>query len=164
MRSLPLLGTLILVGACGRGSFPVALTASPAAAPTDVIACVRAKLAPLGYQQTSFDQTDFRVTARKVDNSVHRADPQFAATSTGSRSRPPPAPTARRRSPSPAARYAEFETQRGPTEEEEKASADVKQARRPSSTPAAGPDPAPSAASLPRPPRAPAVASPPEGD
>ena len=77
MRSYPILGTLLLVGACGGGSYPATLTASPAASPAAVIDCARAKLRPLGYQQTSFDEIEFRVTARKIDNSTHRADPQY---------------------------------------------------------------------------------------
>lgn len=126
MRSHPLLGTLILAGACGRGSFPVALTAAPAAAPTDVIACVRAKLAPLGYQQTAFDQTDFRVTARKADNSVHRADAQYRRNIDRIEVQASPGADGKTALSVTGRSYAEFETQRGPTEQEEQASADVK--------------------------------------
>ena len=56
MRSYPILGALVLLGACGPGSLPIALTASPASSPPDAMACVRAKLDTLGYTPTSFDQ------------------------------------------------------------------------------------------------------------
>jgi hypothetical protein len=121
-----MLGTLLLVGACG-GTYFTTLTASPSASPSDAIACARSKLRPLGYQQTSFDETGFRLTARKIDNSVHRPEAQFrrnvnrleieaAAGADGKTSLTVVGHT-----------FAEFSTQRGPTEEEERASADVKQ-------------------------------------
>ena len=126
MRSHPILGTLLLLGACGGGSYPIALTASPAAAPADVIACVRAKLTPLGYQQTAYDETDFRVTARKNDNSVHRADPQYRRNVDRLEVQAAPGANGKTSLTVTGRTFAEFETHRGPTEEEERASADVK--------------------------------------
>jgi hypothetical protein len=127
MRWHPMLGTLLLVGGCGGGTFYTTLTATPSASPSDAIACARSKLRPLGYQQTSFDETGLRLTARKIDNSVQRPEPQFrrnvdrleieaAAGADGKTSLTVVGHT-----------FAEFSTQRGPTEEEERASADVKQ-------------------------------------
>jgi len=127
MRSHLILGTLFLVGACGAGSYPTTLTASPAASPADVIACARAKLRPLGYQETAFDEMEFRMTARKIDNTTHRADPQYrrnvdrleVQAAAGADGKTSLTVTGRT--------FAELETHRGPTEEEERASADVKQ-------------------------------------
>jgi hypothetical protein len=127
MRSHPILGALILLGACGGGSFPISLTASPSASPPDALACVRAKLDTLGYAPTSYDQTALRLTARKIDNSVQRADPQYrrnvdrieivsAAGADGKTSL-----TITGRS------FAEYETHRGPTEQEERASSGARQ-------------------------------------
>lgn len=128
MRSHPILGALVLLGACaGAGSLPVVLTASPSSSPPDALACAKAKLDTLGYQQTSLDQTDFRLTARKIDNSINRADPQYrrnidrmeVVTAAGADGKTTLTITARS--------YAELETHRGPTEEEERASAGARQ-------------------------------------
>ena len=125
MRSTPMLGTLLLVSACGGGTYFTTLTASPTASPTDAITCARSKLRELKYQQTSFDETDLRLTARKIDNDVHRPEPQFrrnvdrleveaAAGADGKTTLTVVGHT-----------FAEYSTQRGPTEVEEKASAEV---------------------------------------
>ena len=127
MRLHPILCTLLLVGACGGGSYPVTLTASPSTSAADAMDCVRGQFRKLGYQQTAYDETEFRVTARKNDNSVHRADPQYrrnidrleiqaVSTADGKTSLTVIGRT-----------FAELETHRGPTEEEEQASAGVKQ-------------------------------------
>ena len=58
MRSTPILGTLLLVSACG-GDLLHDTDASPTASPRDAIACARSKLRELKYQQTSFDEIDF---------------------------------------------------------------------------------------------------------
>jgi hypothetical protein len=81
----------------------------------------------MGYQETSYDQLDHRVIARKTDTSEHRADPLYrrnldqleitaAAEADGKTSLTIVGHT-----------FAEFETHRGPTEEEQRASAGVKQ-------------------------------------
>ena len=128
MRSLPMIGMLLLLGACGGSSYPVTLTAAPTSGPEDVIACVRGKLKPLGYRQTSYDDTDYRLTAAHADTTATRADLQFrrnidrlevqaVAAATGSTSLTVAGRT-----------FAEFETHRGPTEEEQRASAGVRSA------------------------------------
>ena len=127
MRSYPILGTLLLLGACGSGSYPTVLTASPSTSPADAIACARAKLKPLGYQQTSFDEIDFHLTARKVDNSAHRADPQFRRNVDRLEVQAAPAADGKTSLTVTGRTFAELETHRGPTEEEERASADVRQ-------------------------------------
>lgn len=126
MRLSPILGTLLLASACGSGSFPVVLTASPATSPADVIACARARLKALGYQQTAYDETDFRVTARKIDNEAHRADPQFRRNVDRLEIQAIPGADGKTSLTLTGRTYAELETHRGPTEEEERASADVK--------------------------------------
>lgn len=126
MRSYPILGTLLLLGACGGGSFPTTLTASPSTGPADVIACARTKLNSLGYQQTAFDQAGFRVSARKVGIDVHRADPQYRRNLDRIEVLAAPGADGRTSLTVTGRTFAEFETHRGPTEEEERASADVK--------------------------------------
>jgi len=126
MRSRPMLGTLLLLGACGGGTFYTTQSATPAAAPADAIECARAQARKLGYQETSFDQTDFRVTARKVDNSVQRPEPQFRRNVDRLEIEAAPAADGKTSLKVIGHTFAEFSTQRGPTEEEERASADVK--------------------------------------
>ena len=126
MRSHPILGTLLLLGACGGRTYPSSLTASPASSPTDVIECVRAQFRKLSYQQTSYDETDNRVTARKNDNSVHRADPQFRRNVDRLEVQAAPAADGTTSLTVIGRTFAELETHRGPTEEEQPASADVK--------------------------------------
>jgi hypothetical protein len=127
MRLYPFLGMLLLVGACGGASYPITLTASPATSAAEVIDCVRAKLRPLGYQQTSYDEVEFRVTARKNDNTTHRADPQYRRNVDRLEVQATPGTDGKTSLTVTGRTFAELETHRGPTEEEERASADVKQ-------------------------------------
>ncbi len=127
MRSQPMLGTLLLAGACG-GTYFTTLTASPAASPSDAIACVRSKLRELGYQQTSFDESYIRLTARKIDNSVHRPEPQFRRNVNRLEIEAAAGADGKTALTVVGHTFAEYSTQRGPTEVEEKASADVSQA------------------------------------
>jgi hypothetical protein len=123
-----MVGTLLLVGACGGGTQFTRLTASPSASPSDAIVCVRSKLKDLGYKQTSFDEAGNRLTARKTDATVSRPNPLFrwnvdqleieaAAGADGNTTLTVEAHT-----------FAEYSTQAGPREEEEQASTGVKQA------------------------------------
>ena len=129
MRLHPMLGTLLLVGACsGHGSLPVSLTASPSTSPPDAITCSKAKLTQLGYQQTSLDQTDNRLTARKIDNTINRPDPQFRRNVNRIEVEAAAGADGKTALTVIGHTFAEYSTQRGPTEVEEKASADVSQA------------------------------------
>jgi hypothetical protein len=128
MRSSPILGALLLIGACGGpGSLPIALTASPASSPPDAIACVKAKLDTLGYAPTSFDQTDLRLTARKIDNSLNRADPQYRRNIDRLEVQATPSADGKTTLAVIGHTFAEYETHRGPTEQEEPASSNVRQ-------------------------------------
>jgi hypothetical protein len=122
-----MLGCVLLLGACGGGSLPVTLTASPSSSPPDALACVRAKLDTLGYQPTSFDQADLRLTARKIDNSIQRADPQYRRNVDRLEVQAAPAADGKTSLTVTVRSYAVLETHRGPTEEEERASADARQ-------------------------------------
>ena len=128
MRSYPILGALVLLGACGgAGSLPIALTASPSSSPPDAMACVKAKLDTLGYAATSFDQTDMRLTARRIDNSIHRADPQYRRNVDRLEIQATPGADGKTSLAVTGRSYAEYETHRGPTEQEERASANARQ-------------------------------------
>jgi hypothetical protein len=128
MRSFPILGAVVLLGACGGpGSLPIALTASPSSSPPDAIACVKAKLDTLKYTLTSFDQTDLRMTAQKIDNSIQRADPQYRRNIDRLEVQATPTADGKTTLTVTGRTVSEYETHRGPTEQEERASANVRQ-------------------------------------
>jgi hypothetical protein len=127
MRSHAMLGTLLLVGACG-GAYYTTQTASPSAAPADVIACARSQLGGLKYQETSFDENENRVTARRTDDTIHRADPTYRRNIDRLEITAAPGADGKTSLSVVGHTFAEFETHRGPTEQEERASANVRQA------------------------------------
>jgi hypothetical protein len=119
------LGAAVLLAGCGKAlSAPV--STRTAAAPDDTFTCVKKQLGELGYRQTSNDATEHRVTAIKVDSKSRRPDVQFrrildkldvdvSATADGQTSIDVLPRT-----------FAEYATQRGPTEQQERASELVK--------------------------------------
>ena len=127
MRSYPILGALVLLGACGPGSLPIALTASPASSPPDAMACARAKLDTLGYTPTSFNKDDLLLNARKIDNDVHRANPRYRHNIDRVEVQATPGADGKTSLAVTGRTYAEFSTERGPTEEEESASKAVRE-------------------------------------
>jgi len=127
MRVRPFLPALCLAAACGAPSFPVTLTASPAASPADAIECARQKIGPLGYRATAYDDQEFRLQARKTDSKVARANPQFRRNIDQLDITATPGADGKTSLTVVGRTYAELETHRGPTEEEERASAGVRE-------------------------------------
>lgn len=76
MRYRPLL-LIGLAVACAGGSYTVMASAAPPKPVTDVFACARAGIAPIGYTQTSYDVDAHRVTARRYNEAVRRPDVRF---------------------------------------------------------------------------------------
>jgi uncharacterized protein (DUF1501 family) len=124
MTSRSVFATVLLLGACGGGTQYITLTASPAAGPAAVIDCARSQFGKLDYQQIAYDVRGHRVLAKKTDTTATRADPQFLrlinqieaeatteATGTGLKI--------------VAHTIGQYSTHRGPTDVEEKASAQV---------------------------------------
>ena len=119
------LGTAVLLAGCGKAlSTPVSTRTS--AGPEDTFACVKKQLGELGYRQTSSDMSEQRITATKIDFKSRRPDVQFrhildkldidvSAGADGQTSIEALPRT-----------FAEYTTQRGPTEVQEKASEQVK--------------------------------------
>jgi hypothetical protein len=119
-----LVGALVLAG-CGQKTFSAPVTGRTSAGPDETYTCVKKQLGELGYKQTSNDAADFRVTGNKFDYKTRRPDVQFrrmvnkldvgvAAEADGQTSIQVEGRT-----------FAEYNTHRGPTEEQEKASAEV---------------------------------------
>ena len=123
-RLVPFLG---LAWACGPATYPVTLTASPAAGPADAIACSRTKLTALGYRQVAYDETGFRVLARKQDTEAHRANTQFRYNIDQLEVTAAPEADGKTSLKVEGRTYAALQTHRGPTEEEEPASTGVKE-------------------------------------
>jgi hypothetical protein len=119
------LGAAVLLAGCGKAlSTPVSTATS--AGPDDTFACVKKQLGELGYRQSSSDVAEHRITATKVDSKSRRPDTQFrrilnkldvdvSAAATGQTSIETLPRT-----------FAEYTTQRGPTEVQENASEQVK--------------------------------------
>jgi hypothetical protein len=73
-RFLPLV--LLSAGCVGGQMTSNFTTASPSPAP-DVFACARNQLKAVRFDQTSYDVADYRLTARKYDETVTRPDVTF---------------------------------------------------------------------------------------
>jgi hypothetical protein len=128
MRPLPLFAALALLGACSAGTLWTKLDASPASSPADAIACARGRVDTLGYQLTSLDTEENRLTARKYDTTIPRADPRYRRNVDRLEVEAAPSADGRTSLKVIGRSAAEYETTRGPTEEEERASAGVRKA------------------------------------
>jgi len=127
MRVAPLVPIVCLTWACGS-TLPVTLTATPATSPPDAIACARDTLTKLGYRQFAYDEIDFRVVSRKQDPNAHQADPSFRYNTDQIEATAAAGADGKTALTVQARTFAMRQTHRGPTEEEEAASAGVKEA------------------------------------
>ena len=118
---LTLTAFLLLPAGCGSTLYLTINGTSPRP-PVEVFDCVKRQILVLGYTQDSFDMEAHRITARKYDWETRRADTQFRrmverlsieiGDSTGGGAQLKIG----------AHTFAEFTTQRGPTEIEQSAS------------------------------------------
>jgi hypothetical protein len=113
-------GALFFLGCGHRLATPV--SARTSASPAETFDCVKKQMADLGYKQTSIDVDAHRISGVKIDMTSRRPDTQFrrilnkldvevVAQADGGTSLDIQPHT-----------FAEYTTQRGPTEVEEKAS------------------------------------------
>jgi hypothetical protein len=119
---MPLLVALAIAG-CAGGTRTTSLTSSSPAPAPDAFECLRNQLKNVGFAQTSYDTDELRITARKFDETVRRPDVTFrrlvdrleiqVAPGTGD---------AVTNITVDAKTFAEYNTHRGPTEEQEKTS------------------------------------------
>jgi hypothetical protein len=119
------LGAAVLLAGCGK-ALSTPLSGATSAGPEDTFVCVKKQLGELGYRQTSSDVPEHWVTATKIDSKSRRPDVQFRRildkldvdVSAGADGRTSIEALPRT--------FAEYTTQRGPTEVQEKASELVK--------------------------------------
>jgi hypothetical protein len=127
--SAPLATVWVIAGCVGASMDSTVSAASPSPVP-DVFACTRQQVKTLDFDQTSLDVKDYRVTAKRYDESVTRPDVRFrrlvdrleieAVPASGGGALTQLTVTART--------FAELATQRGPTEEQERPSETVRNA------------------------------------
>ncbi|HEX2249209.1 MAG TPA: hypothetical protein VHH32_02620 [Gemmatimonadales bacterium] len=117
-----------LVSACAqRYSEPVTIRTS--AAPDETFQCVRQQLAALGYKQSTIDVDELRITGTKINMNSRRPDTQFRRMLERLEVDVSPEADGQTSLSVRGHTFAEYTTQRGPTEVEERASEEVRNAR-----------------------------------
>jgi hypothetical protein len=124
MRYPACLAALVTLVGCGANApYATTLTASSASPAPDVLQCARNQLTAIQFVQSSIDVEDQRLTARKYDEKARRADVQFRRVIDRLEIEATPATdgavTTLEVTPTT---FAEYTTQRGPTEVQEKTS------------------------------------------
>jgi hypothetical protein len=120
---LLLAGALVLAG-CGQ-RYATANEQRTAADPQTAFDCVKQQLKALEYKQTSIDNDELRITAVKVDPTTRRSDTQFRRIVNRLQADVSPEADGQTSITVTPQTVAEYTTQRGPTEVEEKASEQV---------------------------------------
>jgi hypothetical protein len=127
MRYCLILGSSLLAACAGRYSEPVSIRTS--AAPQETFECVKRQLATLGYKQSTIDTDELRITGTKIDMKSRRPDTQFRRLLERLEVDVSPEADGQTSLVVQGHTFAEYTTQRGPTEVEESASDEVKTAR-----------------------------------
>lgn len=120
-------GALLLAGCAQRLATPV--SARTSAGPDQSFECVKQQLKELGYKQTSIDVDARRIGATKIDDKTRRADTQFRRMLNKIDVEVAPQADGQTGIEVQGRTFAEYTTQRGPTEVEEKASDEVRTAQ-----------------------------------
>jgi PBP1b-binding outer membrane lipoprotein LpoB len=119
-------GALLLSGCAQTLSTPASTRAS--AGPEETFDCVKQQFKELGYKQTSIDVDQRRISGTKIDEKSRRADTQFRRMFDKIEVEVAPQADGQTRIDTRGRTFAEYTTQRGPTEVEERASEEVKTA------------------------------------
>jgi hypothetical protein len=122
MRSPACLVALSILAGCSNAPYATALTASSPSPASDVLQCARNQLKAIRFDQTSIDVEDHRLTARKFDETARRADVQFRRMVDRLEIEAAPASDGLTTVKVTPRTFAEYTTQRGPTEVQEKTS------------------------------------------
>ena len=127
MRYRLLFGTLLLLPACAQ-RYAASRTAQTSAAPDAAFECVKRQLSSLGYKQSSIDVAEHRISGTAYDTEARRADVQFRRLVNRLEVEVAPDASGQTSIAVKSHTLAEYTTQRGPTEIEEEASDQVKDA------------------------------------
>jgi hypothetical protein len=120
-------GTVLLVVACAQ-RFATETSVRTSASPDETFACVRKQLDTLSYKRTSYDTDARRINATKIDEKTRRPDTQFRRMLDKLEVEVSPQADGQTSMRVAGRTFAEYTTQRGPTEVEEKASQEVRSA------------------------------------
>jgi hypothetical protein len=120
-------GALLLAGCAQRLATPI--NARTSAGPEPTFDCVKQQLKELGYRQSSIDVDAHRVSGTKIDDKTRRADTQFRRMLNKIDVEVAPQADGQTSIMVTGRTFAEYTTQRGPTEVEEKASNEVRTAQ-----------------------------------
>jgi hypothetical protein len=128
MYSRWLLGTILLFPACAQQPYAASTSTRTQVAPEQALDCVKRELPKLGYKQSSLDAAEHRITATNLDTEARRADVQFRRLVNRLEVEIGPEAGGQTSIEVRSRTFAEYTTQRGPTEVEEKPSAEVNDA------------------------------------
>jgi PBP1b-binding outer membrane lipoprotein LpoB len=128
MYSRSLLGILLLLPGCAQQPYAASSSARTQVAPEQALECVKRELPKLGYKQNSLDVAEHRINATKYDTEARRADVQFRRLVNRLEVEIGPEAGGQTSIDVRGRTFAEYTTQRGPTEVEEKASPEVNDA------------------------------------
>ena len=120
-------GALLLAGCGQRLATPI--SGKTSAGPEQTFDCVKQQLKELGYKQSSIDVDAHRISATKIDETTRRADTQFRRMLNKIEVEVAPQADGQTGIDVRGRTFAEYTTQRGPTEVEEKASNEVRTAQ-----------------------------------
>jgi hypothetical protein len=115
----------MVLSACGQNTYSTPASTSTTAGPDETYSCVRKQLGELGYKQTSNDADELRVTGSKFDYESRRPDVQFRRMVNKLEVDVAPEADGTTKINALGRTFAEYSTQRGPTEQEEKPSRQV---------------------------------------
>ena len=118
-----LAGFVALAGCAHAYTSPT--TVKTSAAPGVVFDCVKQQIGVLGYKTSSIDTDALRVNASKIDQKTRRSDTQFRRILQKLEVEVAPGADGQTSLEVVPHTFGEYTTQRGPTEVEEKPSADV---------------------------------------
>jgi hypothetical protein len=129
MRSPACLAVLGVLAACGGKPLATTLTASSPSPVPDVFQCARDQIKALDFDQNSIDVREYRLTARRIDDTQRRADVQFRRVidRLEIKAEPGSGNTVTALEVTPRT-FAEYTTQRGPTEVQERTSTTAQEA------------------------------------
>ncbi len=130
MRFPASLVTLGVLAGCASGSMDSTLTAASPSPVPDVFACAKQQVKALDFDQTSLDVKDYRLTAKRYDETVTRPDVRFHRLVNRLEIEAVPASEsgALTKLTVTARTFADLATHRGPTEEQERPSETVRNA------------------------------------